>query len=110
MPSPLNRTITLTDEEQRRAVSPLPSNGPIPIGVYCDTVERALEVLPAGHFDLILADPPYNYGVDFGNDSDKRSEKDYREWTMDWIVKLPRIATANASIYICCGWEYSSLY
>src|ERR1041385_232971 len=110
MPSPLNRTITLTKREQRRAVSPLPLKGPIPDGAYCDTVERALEGLPSNHFDLIIADPPYNYGVDFGNNSDKRSEADYREWTMNWISKLPRVATANASIYICCAWEYSSLY
>jgi DNA modification methylase len=110
MPSPLNRTITLSDEERACAVQKLPEKTEVVSNVYCDTVEQALTVLPENYFDLIIADPPYNYGVDFGNNSDKRSEADYREWTKGWIAQLPRVASQNASIYICCGWEYSSLY
>lgn len=27
--------------------------------------------IPDGTFDIIISDPPYNIGKDFGNDSDK---------------------------------------
>ena len=36
-------------------------------------------------FDLIIADPPYNIGKDFGNDSDCLSLKDYTHWSETWI-------------------------
>src|SRR5436190_6389904 len=110
MSSPRNRTITLSERERARRVLKLTKATKIDSRVYCGSIESALDLLPENSFDLIIADPPYNYGVDFGNDSDKRSDKEYRKWTQDWIAKLPRVASANASIYICCGWEYSALY
>src|SRR6185295_1089029 len=57
-----------------------------------------------------VADPPYNYGVDFGNGSDNRSDSEYRQWVNLWVSQLSRVAKPTASIYICCGWEYSGLY
>jgi DNA modification methylase len=110
MPSPLNRTLTLSDEERSLPVPILPDHEEDVSNVYCGSVEHALDILPKSSFNLIIADPPYNYGMDFGNDSDKRTDEDYRAWTTDWILKLPRVATPNASLYICCGWEYSALY
>lgn len=112
MPSPRNRTLTLSEEEQRSAVATLPADLKVgvPSNIYCGSVEDTLERLPANFFDLIIADPPYNYGVDFGNDSDKRSSTDYQTWTRSWISKLARVASHNASFYICAGWEASGLY
>ena len=36
-------------------------------------------------FDLIIADPPYNTGKDFGNNQDSRDLKDYVRWSAEWI-------------------------
>ena len=33
-----------------------------------------------GSVDLIITDPPYNIGKDFGNNSDKQTTPDYLEW------------------------------
>ena len=34
---------------------------------------------------MIIADPPYNIGKDFGNDSDRRSLQNYIEWSQEWL-------------------------
>ena len=38
-----------------------------------------------GKFNVVIADPPYNIGKDFGNDSDKRKLNEYLEWTDQWL-------------------------
>jgi site-specific DNA-methyltransferase (adenine-specific) len=35
--------------------------------------------------DIIIADPPYNIGKDFGNNYDRRELKEYVEWCKKWI-------------------------
>ena len=44
--------------------------------------------LPDASIDLIVADPPYGLGKDYGNDSDKRSGDDFLAWTRAPGVKL----------------------
>ncbi len=112
MASPLNRTLVLTEAERTQSVhtvAELTKRSPRS-GVYAGDVLAALERLPSHSFDLITADPPYNYGLDFGNDSDRQSDRDYRAWARAWLRLLWRVATPTASLYVCCGWEYSGFY
>ena len=45
-----------------------------------------IKKLPQGlKFDLIIADPPYNVGKDFGNNTDRRALNDYVTWSVSWI-------------------------
>ena len=60
-----------------------------------------LRTLPVVHkFDLIIADPPYNIGKDFGNDSDRRPLKDYIDWTQDWLGACFDLLSDNGIIYV----------
>lgn len=60
-----------------------------------------LNGLPAHHvFDVIIADPPYNIGKDFGNDSDCRSMADYLEWTELWLNRCRELLADDGIIYI----------
>ena len=36
-------------------------------------------------FDVVIADPPYNIGKDFGNKSDKQNFSDYILWSCEWL-------------------------
>ena len=36
-------------------------------------------------FDVIIADPPYNIGKNFGNNKDSRILTDYVDWSVEWI-------------------------
>ena len=51
-------------------------------------------------FDVVIADPPYNIGKDFGNDSDAQTPEDYWRWCENWISECLRLAKPAAPIYI----------
>ena len=50
--------------------------------------------------DIIICDPPYNIGKDFGNDSDKQSMDDYLKWCDQWIAECIRILKADGTLFI----------
>lgn len=49
---------------------------------------------------IIIADPPYNIGKDFGNDSDKQSMEEYLIWCEKWIQDCLRILKPNGTMFI----------
>ncbi len=57
--------------------------------------------------DLIVADPPYCLGKDYGNDSDKLSPQDYLEWTFDWFDLAYGKLKNNGSLYVFLSWQYT---
>ncbi len=61
---------------------------------------RVSKKLRAEKFDVVIADPPYNIGKDFGNDSDSRSLPDYIDWTKRWISICFNHLADNGVIYI----------
>ena len=50
--------------------------------------------------DIIICDPPYNIGKDFGNDSDKQTMEKYLLWCDDWIKECIRILKPKGRLYI----------
>lgn len=66
-----------------------------------------LDRIPDGSIDLILTDPPYGLGKDYGNDSDKQASAEYLAWTERWIdAVLPKLKPTG-SLYIFLTWRYS---
>ncbi|MDD5769573.1 MAG: site-specific DNA-methyltransferase [Candidatus Gracilibacteria bacterium] len=59
-----------------------------------------MEKLPDNLFDIIIADPPYNIGKDFGNKSDKQNMEEYVKWSKKWIKEAFRVLSENGTIYI----------
>ena len=51
-------------------------------------------------FDVVIADPPYNIGKDFGNNSDHRTINEYILWCDKWIGECLRLAKPSAPVYI----------
>lgn len=50
--------------------------------------------------DLVFADPPYNIGKDFGNNSDKwDSMTKYLEWCQQWINECIRVLKPDGTFY-----------
>lgn len=57
--------------------------------------------LPADlRFDVVIADPPYNIGKDFGNNRDAMPLADYVEWTQQWVAHCFDRLSDNGLIYI----------
>ncbi len=50
--------------------------------------------------DIVIADPPYNIGKDFGNDSDKQKLEDYIKWSQEWINEAIRVLKCSGTMYI----------
>jgi site-specific DNA-methyltransferase (adenine-specific) len=64
-----------------------------------DTLE-ILPTLESNSAQIIIADPPYNIGKDFGNDSDKQSMEDYLIWCEKWILECLRILKPNGTMFV----------
>ena len=64
-----------------------------------DCIE-GLKELKDNSVDIIIVDPPYNIGKDFGNDSDKQNMKDYLNWCDKWISECIRILKPKGTLYI----------
>lgn len=75
--------------------------------VQCADALAGMAALPDGSIDLIVADPPYGLGKDYGNDSDKLDAQAYLRWTESWIdIALPKLKPSG-SLYIFLTWRYS---
>jgi site-specific DNA-methyltransferase (adenine-specific) len=59
-----------------------------------------LPTLPDNSAQIIIADPPYNIGKDFGNDSDKQPMEEYLKWSEKWIAECLRILKPNGTMFI----------
>ena len=63
----------------------------------------SLQILPTlqdNSAQIIIADPPYNIGKDFGNNSDKQPMEEYLNWTERWIKECLRILKPNGTMFI----------
>ena len=50
--------------------------------------------------DIIIADPPYNIGKDFGNNKTKQNINEYLEWCDKWIAECVRVLKPTGTLYI----------
>lgn len=63
--------------------------------------------LPDRSVDLLIADPPYGLGKDYGNDSDKKPKKEFLLWMEDWLtLTIPKLKNSG-SLYIFTTWRFS---
>jgi site-specific DNA-methyltransferase (adenine-specific) len=62
---------------------------------------KILPNLPSKSIDLIITDPPYNKGLNYGKYSnDNLDWKDYFEKSQKWLTECARILKDNGSIYL----------
>jgi site-specific DNA-methyltransferase (adenine-specific) len=59
-----------------------------------------LHKLPSESCDVIIIDPPYNIGKDFGNNLDKRELDEYVRWSKSWINESIRILKPTGTMFI----------
>jgi site-specific DNA-methyltransferase (adenine-specific) len=68
---------------------------------------NGVDKIPDNSIDLLLADPPYCLGKDYGNNSDKMDADEYLEWSYKWIdAFIPKIKDTG-SFYIFLSWQFS---
>ena len=67
--------------------------------VLGDCIEM-MKKLESETADIIICDPPYNIGKDFGNNSDKQKIQEYLVWCDKWIAECIRILKPKGTLYI----------
>lgn len=64
-----------------------------------DCIEGMKEI-PDNSVHTIVADPPYNIGKDFGNNSDKQDMDRYLVWSQEWISEGYRTLVDGGSMFV----------
>jgi site-specific DNA-methyltransferase (adenine-specific) len=72
---------------------------------------NAVEVLrdvTTASVDLIVADPPYNLGKDYGNNHDIRGFTEYLAFSRNWLREAHRVLKPSGTIYVFMGFRFIS--
>lgn len=59
-----------------------------------------LKNIPSDSFDLIIADPPYNLGKDFGNGQEWNNFNKWLEWSKNWIIECKRVLKPTGALFV----------
>ena len=68
--------------------------------IICGDVLKEIKRIPDDYCDIIITDPPYNIGKDFGNNLDKRDLKEYIRWCKKWIEECIRVMKPAGTMFI----------
>ena len=61
---------------------------------------EGLKKVPDNSVDVVLIDPPYNIGKDFGNSKYKMEMQEYVSWCKQWMEESTRILKDTGTLYI----------
>ena len=65
--------------------------------------------MESGSARLVIADPPYNIGVDYGGGfDDRQSPAEYLAWSRRWIQAAARLLTPDGSLWLLVNHEWSA--
>jgi site-specific DNA-methyltransferase (adenine-specific) len=70
------------------------------IEIIEDDALNYLQKISTHSVDMVIADPPYNLGKNYGNNSDMKSFDEYIEFSRKWIKEAHRILKSSGTIYI----------
>ena len=73
-----------------------------------DCITVMADQLKKKTFDLIITDPPYNIGVDYGEGPKADLKSNYGEWCKSWLALCFERLKDGGSIYVVSGQEYGA--
>lgn len=72
-----------------------------------DALEE-LKRIDSDSVDLIIADPPYNLGKDYGNNHDIKGFDEYLHFSTSWLTEAHRILARWGTLYVFMGFRFIS--
>ncbi len=78
------------------------------INLICGDAIEELRKLNSNSVDLIIADPPYNLGKNYGNNHDLKEFEEYIEFSRLWLSEAKRVLKSDGTIYIFMGVRFIS--
>ena len=64
--------------------------------------------MPTGSVDLVVADPPYNLGKDYGNNHDVQGFDEYLSFSREWLRQANRVLKPTGTLYVFMGFRFIS--
>ena len=68
--------------------------------IYLSDCVSEMQKMKDETFNSIIIDPPYNIGVNFGNNKQKVDLKQYAQWANEWLVEAERLLKPNGTLYV----------
>ena len=76
--------------------------------IICADALQIFPELTEDSVDLVIADPPYNLGKDYGNNHDSKGFDEYMEFTRKWLNEAHRVLKPTGTIYVFMGVRFIS--
>ncbi|HEX6778546.1 MAG TPA: site-specific DNA-methyltransferase [Ktedonobacterales bacterium] len=67
-----------------------------------------LKAVPSASIDLVIADPPYNLGKDYGNNHDLKGFNEYLDFSRAWLSETHRVLKSTGTLYVFMGVRFIS--
>ena len=64
---------------------------------------QVLAELPEHSVDVVVTSPPYNLGIQYRTYDDGKPQRDYLEWTGQWVAATARALAAQGSLFLNVG-------
>lgn len=74
--------------------------------LICGDALAELAKLADNSIDLVVADPPYNLGKNYGNNIDLKERSDYHLFTSAWLGQINRVLKPGGSVFCFMGVKY----
>ncbi len=78
------------------------------ITLHCGDASKLFKQIQDFSIDVIIADPPYNLGKDYGNNHDLKGFDEYLEFTKSWLTEAKRVLKPEGTIYVFMGVRFIS--
>lgn len=78
------------------------------IDIYEGDANKLFANIPDNTIDLIIADPPYNLGKNYGNNHDLKGFDEYLKFSRNWLSESFRVLKTTGTIYVFMGVRFIS--
>jgi site-specific DNA-methyltransferase (adenine-specific) len=78
------------------------------IDIHCGDAIKLFKGIESLSIDLIVADPPYNLGKNYGNSFDLKGFYEYIEFTKSWLSEAKRVLKPTGTLYVFMGVRFIS--
>jgi site-specific DNA-methyltransferase (adenine-specific) len=78
------------------------------VNIHIGDCIAVMREMPAGSVDLVVADPPYNIGIDYGSGAKADLRDDYGDWCVEWLQGCRRVLKPTGSLWVISGQEHGA--